>query len=98
MILEDCYPYVAGESGLPGKCRVPRRGATLQSVGCRLPASSSSSKPRTELFRTPPAYRVAPEEHDIMNEIRARGPVQGTHSEDRVAYRNRQVKSRVTTA
>lgn len=33
--------------------------------------------PRKGLFRTPPAYRIAPKEEDIMNEILLRGPVQG---------------------
>ena len=33
--------------------------------------------PRKGLFRTPPAYRIAQKEEDIMNEIMQRGPVQG---------------------
>lgn len=38
-----------------------------------------SGKPqRKGLFRSPPAYRIAPQEEDIMNEILLRGPVQGT--------------------
>ena len=71
---EDCYPYTSGSSGSVEKCRAPRK-ASMLSMRCR-PKDREASK-RTELFRTPPAYRVAQLEEDIMNEIRERGPVQG---------------------
>ena len=83
VVNDDCYPYVSGVSGSVEKCRVPRR-ANLQTMKCRLPKSPNSihssngdHKERKELFRTPPAYRVAEKEEDIMNELRERGPVQG---------------------
>lgn len=82
MVNEDCYPYVSGKSGQVERCKVPRR-ANLMSMNCQLVnravvETPDKGKPqRKGLFRTPPAYRIAPVEEDIMNEILQRGPVQG---------------------
>ena len=84
MVNEECYPYVSGGTGTIETCRVPRR-ANLLTMKCDLPKmqavntgnSQKKRKERKELFRTPPAYRIAQLEEDIMNEIHEHGPVQG---------------------
>lgn len=80
MVNEECYPYLSGRTGSVEKCKASRR-ATLSSMQCQLvnasPKRLEEKRERRGLFRTPPAYRIAPKEEDIMNEIRERGPVQG---------------------
>ncbi|XP_049763457.1 tubulointerstitial nephritis antigen-like [Schistocerca cancellata] len=71
---EPCYPYTA-QSGTPGKCRLGRR-ANLLTARCT-PPRTLYGPPRTELYRTGPAYRLGSEE-DIMHEIMESGPVQAT--------------------
>lgn len=79
VVNEDCYPYKSGLTGSVERCKVSRR-ANLATMGCQLPTGNSDGKrkPRKGLFRTPPAYRIAQKEEDIMNEIKLRGPVQAT--------------------
>ncbi|XP_057373493.1 uncharacterized peptidase C1-like protein F26E4.3 [Daphnia carinata] len=83
VVNEECYPYISGRTGQVEKCKVPRRG-NLATMKCRLinaaaRSSQDTDKPqRKGLFRTPPAYRIAPFEDDIMNEILQHGPVQAT--------------------
>lgn len=85
VVNEECYPYTSGYTGQVERCKVPRR-ANLMTMQCQLvnaavgrSRSVSDNKPqRKGLFRTPPAYRIAQQEDDIMNEILQRGPVQGT--------------------
>lgn len=81
VVNEECYPYISGVTGEVERCKVPRR-ANLMTMNCQLVNSGKApqSKPsRKSLFRTPPAYKIAPVEEDIMNEILQRGPVQGSH-------------------
>ena len=82
VVNEECYPYTSGQTGQVERCKVPRRG-NLSTMKCQLVnAAVGSTRPsdkpqRKGLFRTPPAYRIALQEEDIMNEIIQRGPVQG---------------------
>lgn len=81
VVNEECYTYTSGTTGQVERCRVSKK-ANLMSMQCQLVnlarRGGNSGKPaRKGLFRTPPAYRIAPVEEDIMNEIRQRGPVQG---------------------
>lgn len=67
-------------TGTVEKCKVPRR-ANLMTMQCQLvnaaKVRTEPGKERKSLFRTPPAYRIAQKDQDIMNEIRQRGSVQG---------------------
>lgn len=82
MVNEECYPYISGMTGTVEKCKLPRR-ANLMTMQCQLVNAASSrtgsepGKQRKSLFRTPPAYRIAQKDEDIMNEIKQRGSVQG---------------------
>jgi len=83
VVNDECYPYVSGLTGKVEKCKVSRR-SNLMSMGCQLvnaatgDDASEAPRRRKSLFKTPPAYRIAPLEFDIMNEISGRGPVQAT--------------------
>ncbi len=71
VVNEECYPYISGRTGQVDKCKVPRRG-NLATMKCQLvnaavrKSDRSDKPPRKGLFRSPPAYRIAPFEDDIM--------------------------------
>ncbi|XP_059471159.1 uncharacterized peptidase C1-like protein F26E4.3 isoform X2 [Neocloeon triangulifer] len=74
VVEERCYPYI-GDHNNPGKCKI---GKTIRSLGAaRCLPQHQIEPPRTETYRTGPAYRIKSEQ-DIMHEIFESGPVQAT--------------------
>lgn len=68
VVSEECYPYTSGRNGTKGRCEIPI-SADPEFIQC--PGVGPAEK-----YKSPPPYRIAPNEKDIKVELKKNGPVQ----------------------